>query len=103
SALRVGARRRVELQFVLAVELDAYLDTVAALFATMPIGIAQRIDTATVLLLVEGFTLADFDHACRPATFAPVVGPVDQFGVARSGALARTVDLVHVLPARNTQ
>jgi hypothetical protein len=67
------------------------------------VGVSQRIHAAAIFLLVKLFALADFDHARRSAAFAPVVGPVDKLGVARRGALAAAIDLVHVFPARYAQ
>src|SRR3546814_16808073 len=64
---------------------------------------AQRINATSVFLLIELFALADFDHAGRTTALAPVVCPVDQRRIARGRTLAATVDLVHVLLARNAQ
>src|SRR5690606_11894212 len=69
----------------------------------MAVGVPQGIHAAAILLLVKVLALADFDHAGGAAAFAPVIGPVDEFGIAGGGPLAAAVDLVHVLPARNAQ
>src|SRR3546814_10132086 len=52
---------------VLAVILDADLDAVAALRSAVAVGIAQRVHTAAVFLLIKLFAFADFDHARRTA------------------------------------
>src|SRR6185503_10353546 len=83
--------------------LDPDFDALAPLREAVAVGVAQRIDAAAILLLVELFALADLDHAVGAALLAPVVVPVHQSRVARGGAHPAAVDLLHALPARDAE
>ena len=86
-----------------AVKCFAERDVLAAGFTAVFVGIAQGIDAATIFLLIEMLALRDFDHAIGTAVFAPVIIPIFHAFVARGGAAAAIIDLLHVFPARNAE
>ncbi len=69
----------------------------------MKIGVAKRIGSSTVFLLIEILALTDLDHAGRSSVLAPVVGPVLKARIAGSGSFSAAVDLIHVFPARDAK
>jgi len=85
------------------VELDLALDLGASVGLAPGVGVAEAVDAAAVLLLVELLALRDLDHALAAALLPPVVGPVGHALVAGGGPLAAGVDLLHVLPAGDAE
>ena len=77
----------------------AQLDGDAALRFAVGIGVAQGVGATAIFLLVEMLALADFNHACAAAAFAPVEIPINQVIVRLCSAMAAAVDLFHVFPA----
>ena len=56
----------------------AQLDGDAALRFAVGVGVAQGVGASAIFLLVEMLALADFNHACAAAAFAPVEIPINQ-------------------------
>src|SRR5687767_1793503 len=101
--LALSPRARAYEDVLASVVLNAKFYDFPPILTALTIGVTQRLDAAAVLLLVELLALADLDHALGAALLAPVEVPVHEIGVARRGAAAAVVDLVHVLPARDAE
>src|SRR5690606_30597223 len=100
---RAGCRSGRRDAVVRPVVLNPDLDALAPLGDTVAVGVAQRVHAAAVFLLVEILALADLDHALGSAALAPVVCPIEHAGITGRGTFPAVVDLLHVLPAGNSQ
>ena len=69
----------------------------------MAVSVTKRIDATAVLLLVERFALADFNHPLRTTVLAPVISPVHEIVISCGSTFTAAVDLIHVLPARDAE
>ena len=69
----------------------------------MLVGVAQRVNAAAIFLLIKFLALRNLDHAVGAALLAPVVIPIAEPLITRCCAAAAIIDLLHILPARNSK